>query len=287
MSNSNNELDIYIFLKSIFSFFKDYRKNFFVLMLFGLAFGITYNFVSKPVYTSSTFATSGVSFFENINYNEEELILDQQPIVDLINNLQFFIKKKEFDILSKSLNISLESASKIKLIEAEELFYIDGKNIKQKRDKFYLSVVVYDKEIFSEVQNGLIHLVNNNAYVNKFYGFFIDQNNQLLKKIDKEINQINEIRNNILELNGKIDYSQINVGSSNHITESEIINLSIRKMQIKKQVELLLPLQFYGNLSAPDKADNRIFIRIGLAVLGMFFIALFLSLVQFFNKEDN
>jgi len=58
-------------------------------------------------------------------------------------------------------------------------------------------------------------------------------------------------------------------------------------MQIKKQVELLLPLQFYGNLSAPDKADNRIFIRIGLAVLGMFFIALFLSLVQFFNKEDN
>lgn len=286
MKNKNNELDLAVFLTGIYRFFYQNFKFILGFLIIGVVFGIIYNVVKKPYFETSVYATSALSYFETeeVDYKSKKIVLDQQAIVDLINNVSLLIEDQELEEISQKLNIPFEIAENIRFLEAEELFYVDGDNIQQKRDKFKITLEVYENSSIPIVQKGLRYFIENNSYVKNQYEFYLEQSGELSFKIEKEIQDLKEIRM-LLGSKSVGDYSEIKFNSENTQTENQIINLFIKKQQIQKHMKLLKPINFLGNFSVPEKPENRLWIRIGIMSLLFLFIAIGISIIKYFNAK--
>ena len=286
MNENTNELDISIFFSSLYSFFYKNAKLLILAIILGGVSGIVYDKLSKPYYTSVAYATSALSYFETeeVDYKSKKILLDQQAMVDIINDISRLVDENEMDVVAIKLNVPLEVAQSIRFIEAEELFYVDGENIQQKRDKFQIVLESFDNGAIRNIQNGLEYYINNNAYINKYYQLYLDQSNQLVDRISREIDDLKQAR----EQQGSKpsgDYSEIKLGSQYAQTENQIVNLFIKQQQITKYATLFKPIEFFEVFSVPEKPTNRLLIRMGIMSALFFMLGIFIGLISYFNSS--
>lgn len=286
MNENTNELDISIFFSSLYSFFYKNTKLLVLSIILGGILGLVYDKMSKPYYTSVAYATSALSYFETeeVDYKSKKILLDQQAMVDIINDISRLVNENEMDVVAIKLNVPLEVAQSIRFIEAEELFYVDGENIQQKRDKFQIVLESFDNGAIRDIQNGLEYYINNNAYINKYYQLYLDQSNQLVDRISREIDDLKQAR----EQQGSKpsgDYSEIKLGSQYAQTENQIVNLFIKQQQITKYATLFKPIEFFEVFSVPEKPTNRLFIRMGIMSALFFMLGIFIGLISYFNSS--
>jgi hypothetical protein len=286
MKNQSNELDLAVFFTAIYRFFYQNIKLFLGFLLLGAALGFFYNSISKPYYESSAYATSALSYFETeeVDYRSKKIILDQQAVVDVINDLSQLVEDEEFDVVATKANLSEELAKSIRFVEAEELFYVDGENIQQKRDKFKVTLQVYDNTIIPQIQKGIEYYINQNTYIQKHYQLYLEQSSELIGRIGQEIADLKEVRAQVGRKSAG-DYSEIKLSSQFAQTDNQIINLYIKQQQISKYTILLKPIEFFGNLAMPEKPVERLSIRIGIMSSLFFFMAVFISLIKYFNSR--
>lgn len=286
MNENTNELDISIFFSSLYSFFYKNAKLLVLSIILGVILGLVYDKMSKPYYTSVAYATSALSYFETeqVDYKSKKILLDQQAMVDIINDISRLVNENEMDVVAIKLNVPLEVAQSIRFIEAEELFYVDGENIQQKRDKFQIVLESFDNGAIRDIQNGLEYYINNNAYINKYYQLYLDQSNQLVDRISREIDDLKQAR----EQQGSKpsgDYSEIKLGSQYAQTENQIVNLFIKQQQINKYATLFKPIEFFEVFSVPEKPTNRLFIRMVIMSALFFMLGIFIGLIRYFNSS--
>lgn len=286
MNENTNELDISVFFSSLYSFFYKNAKLLVLAIVLGGVLGFVYDKTSKPYYTSVAYATSALSYFETeeVDYKSKKILLDQQAMVDIINDISRLVDEDEMDVVSLKLNIPLEVAKTIRFIEAEELFYVDGENIQQKRDKFQIILESFDNNTIREIEQGLIFYINNNTYINKYYQLYLDQSNQLVERISKEIEDLKDARKQ-LGSKSSGDYSEIKLGSQYAQTENQIINLFIKQQQIAKYALLFKPIEFFEKFSVPEKPTDRTFIRIALMSAIFFMLGVLIALIKYFNLK--
>tara|TARA_B110000467_G_C18313944_1_gene480140 strand:- start:857 stop:1732 length:876 start_codon:yes stop_codon:yes gene_type:complete len=286
MKNQSNELDLAVLFTSIYRFFHKNIKLLLGFLLLGVALGFLYNSISKPYYESSAYATSALSYFETeeVDYRSKKIVLDQQAMVDIINDLSQLVKNNEFDVVARKTNLSEEVAKSIRFVEAEELFYVDGDNIQQKRDKFKVTLQVYDNIIIPQIQKGIEYYINQNTYIQKHYQLYLDQSSQLIDRIAQEIDDLKEVRAHVGRKSSG-DYSEIKLSSQFAQTDNQIINLYIKQQQITKYTLLLKPIEFFGDLAMPEKPVDRLSMRLGIMSSLFFLMAIFISLVKYFNSR--
>ena len=287
MNNQNNELDLAVFLTKIYRFFYKNIKLLIGFLMIGVVLGITYDLVKKPYYETSVYATSALSYFETeeVDYKSKKIILDQQAIVDLVNNISVLVEDKELEEVSKKLNLPYAIAENIRHIEAEELFFVDGENIQQKRNKFKITLEVFSSADIPAIQSGLEYYINQTSYIQKYYQLYLNQSASLSAKISEEIQDLKHLRASVGQTQIG-DYSEINLNNNNNTqTESQVVNLYIKKQQIEKYIELLKPISFFGNFSIPEKTENRLWVRIGIMSLLFLFTAIAISLIKYFNSK--
>lgn len=286
MKDQNNELDLAVFFTGIYRFFYKNIKLFLSCLLIGVLLGGVYDLVKKPYYNTSVYATSALSYFETeeVDFRSKKIILNQQAVVDIINNLSMLVEDKELGEISQKLNIPIEIAENIRFIEAEELFYVDGENIQQKRDKFQVTLEVYDNSSILTIQKGIQYFIEHNQYIKNQYDFYLRQSKELSDRIELEINDLKEIRSQV-GAKPAGDYSEIKFNSQHSQTDNQIINLFIKKQQIQKHMELLKPISFLGSFSMPEKPENRFWIRIGIMAGLFFMMAIGVALIKYFNAK--
>ena len=233
----------------------------------------------KPAYyETSAIVTSGISAYERIPSDQDEDILNQRSAINLINNLQFDVKKEDYKSLANKLNLSEEQSSQIKFIEAEQLLRQDKDEKFHNTPKFQINLLVRDYNIISDIEIGLIYYFDSNEYVIKYKNQYNADNRLKIEAIDEEIAEIKELRR---QAKSPIDMSTNRIFSSKEKTEVEnqVIALEDFKSIIKTQ-DLIDPLDFVKYFTRTEVAERQILVWGTTVGVLSFFFSLLIALVR-------
>jgi len=275
-------MDIFNLLNSIINFLQRQWKFILMFFAFGLILALVYDFIKKPYYESTAIATSGLSYFEGI-IDPAELdfpIIDQKVAIDMVNAVGKVVESSEHDILARILNLSIEVAKSIKLIEAEQLYELDLENRRQKLSQFQIIIRVTDNKSIPLVSKGILDYFNKNAYSNKNYTLFKKQSPELITYLVTEIEDLKSYRNNI-KSKSDVELSSISIANDkSELLQNQIIQLYERKQSIERDLELLKPLSFVSKFPVYENPKSRTFFRVSVLSLGFMFIGFIIALFK-------
>ena len=132
------------------------------ITLFGVFSVIMFQKFKPAYYKTIAIATSGISVYERL---EDDEALNQYAAVNLINNLDQYLRKGDYSSVSKKLQINLSEANKIRKISAEHIVREDKDKKKHNTSMFYITLYVNDFTIIDDVQDGLLYYFNDNLYI--------------------------------------------------------------------------------------------------------------------------
>lgn len=254
------ELSLREMINLVILFFINFRRIIIITTFFGTITVVIYQKARPAYYNTTAIAVSGISNFERIDAKSD---LNQRVATSLINLLDQDVKKEDFILLSKKMNISLEDASAIKSIKAQEIFYKDQDEKRHHTSKFIIDLSVDKNRAINNIQNGLDYYFRNNLYVKQYYNQFISTTSKEIEAIDQEVNSLRSIRESD---KSTIDVSSINVNSrkSAYDVNNQILELISLKSKNITDLSLLRPLSFVSPFSITQMPER------GVLVLGSF-----------------
>ena len=274
----NEEINI----RQIFSEFVHFNKRnknlIFVFVLIGIVSVILFQNLKPAYYETKAICMSGISKYERVDYEEGWL---QRTAIDLINYLEINIENKDYNELAYLLGIDISVAQKIKKIEAEQLFQKDMNEEFFSLNKFEVMLVVFDNNIISEIQEGLLYYFNSNNYVKKYYEEFIESSNKIILDINQEMKLLEKIR--IEGSKNRMDFSsslKVINGQEKSEVSNQIVALSQYREDIRTQKELLKPLSFVQDFAKVNQKEDDILIWSILGSFLSFLISLFVALIK-------
>ena len=236
--------------------------------LIGILSVVIFQKIRPAYYSTVAIATSGLSAFERIDYAPE--VLNQRTAINIINSMQLYLEKEDYYVVAQKLNVSEEVASKIKKINAEQIFRKDGDNKKHNTPKFEIQLSVKDNSIIELIEKGLISYFTTNKYVANYYNQYRITNNQEINSIEDEIESLKDLRKSS---GAKIDMSSTSVLSKKGISEvqNQIIELIQMKSLNTTNQELLKPLSFVEEFSISQVPERAVLI-LGSIAAGISFL---------------
>ena len=275
------ELSLREVINVVILFFIEFKILIVSLTIFGVLSVVVFQKSKPAYYSANAIATSGISVFERI---EGVRSMNQRTAINLINNLQLDIDKKDFSILASKLNIDKDKASLIKSIKAEQIFFIAADKKKYETPKFKINLSVKDNSIFMLVQSGLLDYFNNNEYISSHFTNFKQTNNHEISTIENEIYALQSLR---LNQNSKIDMSSFNLYTVEGIdmVQNQIVELTkMRSVSVTIQ-SLLKPLSFVQEFSISQIPERAVLIFASLAALISFLIATIVAVFISVSKK--
>jgi len=251
------ELSLREIINEVILFFINFRILIVSVTLIGILSVIIFQKVRPAYYSTVAIATSGLSTFERIDYTPE--VLNQRTVINIINSIQLDLEKEDYYVLAQKLNISEEVASKIKKINAEQIFREDENNKKHNTPKFEIQLSVKDNSIIELIEKGLINYFTTNKYVANYYNQYRITKDQERNSIEDEIESLKDLRKSS---GAKIDMSSTSVLSRKGISEvqNQIIELIQMKSLNATNKALLKPLSFVQGFSISQVPEREILI---------------------------
>ena len=272
------ELNIRQFFTSFVKFIVRNNKLIYSMIIIGVLSVIIFQKFKTPYYETKAICMSGISKYERVDYEEGWL---QRTAIDLINYLEINIENKDYNELAYLLGIDISVAQKIKKIEAEQLFQKDMNEEFFSLNKFEVMLVVFDNNIISEIQEGLLYYFNSNNYVKKYYEEFIESSNKIILDINQEMKLLEKIR--IEGSKNRMDFSsslKVINGQEKSEVSNQIVALSQYREDIRTQKELLKPLSFVQDFAKVNQKEDDILIWSILGAFLSFLISLFVALIK-------
>ena len=271
------ELSLREIINEVILFFINFRILIISVTLIGTLSVIIFQKVRPAYYSTVAIATSGLSAFERIDYTPE--VLNQRTVINIINNLQLDLEKEDYYVVAQKLGVSQGVASKIKKINAEQIFREDETDNKHNTPKFEIHLSVKDNSIIDSVETGLMKYFNTNKYIANYYYQYSVTNDQEINSIEDEIKSLQDLRKSS---GAKIDMSSTSVLSKKGI--SEVQNQIIELMQMKSlnttNKELLKPLSFVQEFSVSQVPERGVLILGSLAAGISFLLGIIIAVFK-------
>jgi hypothetical protein len=248
------ELSLKEMIHVVILFFINFRNIIIITTFLGTLSVVIYQKARPAYFNTTAIAISGLSSFERIDTKSD---LNQRVAVDLINLLDIDVKKSDFILLSKKMNISLDDASSIKSIKAKEIFYKDKDDKRHHTSKFFIDLVVDSYSTIANIQDGFDYYFKNNLYVKQYYNQFVSTTSKEIEAIDLEVNSLRSIRESD---NSNIDVSSININSrkSAYDVNNQILELISLKSKNITDLALLRPLSFVSPFTTTQMAERGV-----------------------------
>ena len=230
----------------------------------------------KPAFFKTTaLATSGIAAYERF---EDDDILNQRTAINMINNLQLDIRKEDYEALSKKLNLTFEESSKIKYIEAEQIFREDKDEKKHNTPKFQIHLDVRDNSLITTIQKGIVNYFNNNGYINTYQDIYNQTNDEIIKSIDDEINELKSLRN---AKNTNIDFSTHNILSyrDEMDIQNQIVDIKHKKSIIITNNKMLQPITFVEDFSQTTIEEREVIVWGSAVGFLSFILSIIISII--------
>ena len=224
------------------------------------------NFIQSPRYSSVAICSSNITQFES----KDEF---QRPAVDLINHLQMFIDRKDFNALGNLLGIETNIAQQFIKIEAEQLHQLDLNEDYMTLEKFNINIIVKSNKFYDEIEDGFLYYFNNNKFLLDISSLYFEGRKRLHSDVIEEINDLQGQRG----LKAVGDFVNTEVIASN--TVNEIFYLSSVRERINKEMkyELLSYVQPFSRMSMPN---NFTIIWTVLSAVLSFIFGLFFAFIK-------
>lgn len=251
------------------------------ITLFGIFSVIMFQKFKPAYYKTIAIATSGISVYERL---EDDEPLNQYAAVNLINNLDQYLRKGDYFSVSKKLQINLSQANKIRKISAEHIVREDKDKKKHNTSMFYITLYVNDFTIIEDVQNGLLYYFNDNPYIENYKNIFNRTNNELISFIDQEIAEKKELRSKYTSYS---DIRAINNDNKEDIPFSnEFAELKMLQHNLVTQ-NSRGSLEYIDEFTSTEVAEREIAIWSVLFGVISFLLSLLVALVLEVNKNKS
>jgi len=248
-------------LKQLFTDFVNFisrnKKTLLAFIMLGVFSVIIFQNLKPSYYDTKAICMSGIAEYERIEQLEE---LSQRTAVDLINYLQINISNKDHDQLALLLDISAQTASNIKSVEAEQLYQQDMNEKFYALNKFEVRLSVFDNNIINDIQKGLIYYFNNNNFIKDYHEMYLNSSNSLVSEIKDEMNVLSNMR--LEGAKNNLDLSSVNIisGKDENTISNQIISLAQLKEEIKTNQMLLNPLVFVQDFAKTNKTERDLLV---------------------------
>ena len=268
-------------IRQIFSDFINFNiRNGKLILLFvfiGVTLVVLFQKLKPAYYDTQAICMSGISEYERLEQLEE---LSQRTAVDLVNYLQINISNKDYNELSSLLNVTKDIASKIKFIEAEQLYQQDMNEKFYALNKFEIQLSVFDNTTIDDIQEGLIFYFNNNNFIKEYHKMYLSSNDRLKDDILNEMNVLSRMR--IEGAKNNLDLSSVNIisGKDDKTISNQLISLAQLKEEITTNQLLLKPLFFVQDFAKTNKTERDLLLWIFVGGILSFLIGLLFSFIK-------
>ena len=268
-------------IRQIFSDFINFNiRNGKLIMLFvfiGVTLVVLFQKLKPAYYDTQAICMSGISEYERLEQLEE---LSQRTAVDLVNYLQINISNKDYNELSSLLNVTKDIASKIKFIEAEQLYQQDMNEKFYALNKFEIKLSVFDNTTIDDIQEGLIFYFNNNNFIKEYHKMYLSSNDRLKEDILNEMNVLSRMR--IEGAKNNLDLSSVNIisGKDDKTISNQLISLAQLKEEITTNQLLLKPLFFVQDFAKTNKTERDLLLWSFVGGILSFLIGLLFSFIK-------
>jgi hypothetical protein len=261
----NDEIDLLELLAKIVITIKSNILSIIIAFVIGSILGLCYyQFVPKS-YESSMLISSG--------------ILTESYSKNLVSDINKLIKEKNLITVSTKLGITQQEASKLGKLEIKSA--IEKSDGIKEAEKNYLTIIGQssDNSIWPSLQTGLINFFESNDYVK----IRVDQNRkyytQIIEKIDKELIDLQELKNNISS--GKMNQSSKDnlVLFDPTTVNTKILDLNKEKIGMQNALETVNSVQLVEGFTVFEKpVSPKLSISlVAGASVGLFFVALIIA----------
>jgi hypothetical protein len=268
-------------IRQIFSDFINFNirngKLIFLFVFIGVTLVVLFQKLKPAYYDTQAICMSGISEYERLEQLEE---LSQRTAVDLVNYLQINISNKDYNEISSLLNVTKDIASKIKFIEAEQLYQQDMNEKFYALNKFEIKLSVFDNTKIDDIQEGLIFYFNNNNFIKEYHKMYLSSNDRLKDDILNEMNVLSRMR--IEGAKNNLDLSSVNIisGKDDKTISNQLISLAQLKEEITTNQLLLKPLFFVQDFAKTNKTERDLLLWIFVGGILSFLIGLLFSFIK-------
>lgn len=261
-----------LFFKKIGFYLNAAFKNYYLtggLVLLGLSLAyINYKYARKVYHSSAVFTSK---------------ILKNEISERFIDDLHYLSSEKNHDEISEYLNISKEEAEQIK-----DIYYSDFKEVEEDStigEAFIINALVYNIDILDNLEKGVFEYLENNSYAIKNKKAKENTLKELSLKIDKDVKQLDSLKNDIREgvvfLKDKksakgsiIDDNQLDMTYLNPVDElySKSVDLFEEGLLKKEELALLSSYDILQSFTKFRKPYYPRLLRDSVVLGGLFFM---------------
>ena len=281
----NKEISLEKILSDVVMFFDRNKKLIISVTLVAVIGVFIFQKLKPAFYATTAIATSGIAEYEGIEIQKEDDVRNQRMAINLINDLQLDVEKEDYVALtSKLTNLSIETASQIKSIEAEPLLRQDKDEKFHNTTDFQINLVVRDPDIIEDVQQGLENYFKENKYIAEYWNQFTTGNEDLKKAIEDEIEDLQSFRDELItkeSLTGISNSSNYLASNNEQTIANDIIILEEKKRKINRDIKLIKPLSFSKPFTKTTVAERKVLVW-GSAIG---FLAFILSIIVAIIRE--
>jgi len=248
----SEDIDLLLLVERGILFFRKYRWVFIIAILLGISSGLYFFFSIPKTYKSRMIVHS--------------FVLTNQEEIQIVNNWNELLKKKEYDALINELHCKEDILHKVKRIKAKEIQQVFSQ---VNPNGFTIDVLVTDNAILDELQNGLVYGFENNAYIKKRLDVKKDAFKELIDKTGAEIQKLDstkKIVENIISGKERSSPSLIIDGSS---VNRQLIEMNEKLLSFRESLEFTTAvqvLQGFEKFRRPDGPKLIPWLVIGLMV---------------------
>jgi hypothetical protein len=248
-----------------------------LFVFIGVTLVVLFQKLKPAYYDTQAICMSGISEYERLEQLEE---LSQRTAVDLVNYLQINISNKDYNELSSLLNVTKDIASKIKFIEAEQLYQQDMNEKFYALNKFEIKLSVFDNTTIDDIQEGLIFYFNNNNFIKEYHKMYLSSNDRLKDDILNEMNVLSRMR--IEGAKNNLDLSSVNIisGKDDKTISNQLISLAQLKEEITTNQLLLKPLFFVQDFAKTNKTERDLLLWSFVGGILSFLIGILFSFIK-------
>ena len=196
------DIDLLLLIERSVLFFRKYKWIFIIAALLGISLGIFGYFAITKTYKSRLILHS--------------FILTNPEQIEIINNWNNLLKKKEYDELAAAFNCNKNIFHRLKQMKVSEIQKVYSPN---NPNGYYIDVIVTNNSVLDELQKGIFSGLENNEYIKRRLAARRADLQEMIGKVQQEIIKLESTKTQMEKIIGGKEKS-----SSSLIIDGSSIN---------------------------------------------------------------
>lgn len=250
-NNQSEDINLLAFFRSLINLIIHNKIIFTFLFISFFGLGYFYYFFLKTNEFESSITISSK-------------VLKTEDVKAIVYSIDNYIKGREFEVLSKELNISVNEAMTLVSIKAYELEDPKAKEVKPKEgnEKFFILLRSVDNQIFEKIQPKILNFLKSSDYFKTKVATNRLKHKNLITQYDHLLGQLDTLNpslfDNYKSLNSK--FPSIFLSNPGSLSET-IIQLNIEKEKLNElfifETDLVIIQPFKNFAHVENKTLNK------------------------------